>query len=97
VIEWGDGIWGAEAASVVYFHTSASALTPEQAALLAAAISNPRASSPARPDARLVKRQQVILGRMGAMTPPASTQPPVPTLDIPIQIGLPPGIIKDRP
>ena len=35
VIEWGDGIWGAEAAAQAYFGTRASMLTAEQAALMA--------------------------------------------------------------
>jgi len=72
VIEWGDGIWGAEAASRTYFGVSASALTREQAALLAGAIINPRVYSPARPRARLLRRQSIILARMGGVTPPAT-------------------------
>src|SRR5687767_2829341 len=36
VIEWGDGIYGAEAAAQHYFHKSASALSPNQAAFLSA-------------------------------------------------------------
>ena len=71
VIEWGDGIWGAEAAAETYFAVPASALSPEQAALLAGAIINPRVYSPARPNARLLRRQQMILGRMGAMAVPS--------------------------
>jgi monofunctional biosynthetic peptidoglycan transglycosylase len=70
VIEWGDGIWGAEAAARSYFGTSAGALSPEQAALLAGAIINPRLYSPARPNARLLRRQRIILSRMGAYVPP---------------------------
>lgn len=70
VIEWGDGVYGAEAASRTYFHESASALSPEQAALLAGAIINPRLYSPARPNARLLRRQQLILRRMGVVTEP---------------------------
>src|SRR5439155_10891711 len=42
VIEWGDGIYGVEAASRTYFSTAASSLGPSEAALLAAAIVNPR-------------------------------------------------------
>jgi len=73
VIEWGDGIWGAEAAAERYFGTSASALGPREAALLAGAIVNPRVLNPARPNARLLRRQALILGRMGTVTPPAPT------------------------
>src|SRR5687768_18619103 len=57
VIEWGDGIWGADAAARTYFGVPASALGREQAALLAGAIVNPRVLNPARPTARLLSRQ----------------------------------------
>ena len=70
VIEWGDGIYGAEAAARSYFHASAAALGPAQAALLAAAIVNPRTMNPAHPTARLLRRQQLILRRMGTVAPP---------------------------
>jgi len=70
VIEWGDGVYGAEAAARTYFHTSAAALGPAEAALLAGAIVNPRVLNPAHPNARLLKRQQLILRRMGAVLPP---------------------------
>jgi monofunctional glycosyltransferase len=72
VIEWGDGIYGAEAASEAYFHKPASALTPDEAALLAGAIINPRLLNPAHPTARLRRRQQIILRRMGSVEPPVS-------------------------
>lgn len=42
VIEWGDGVFGAQAAAKHYFRTSAYALAPAQAARLAAMIPNPR-------------------------------------------------------
>jgi monofunctional biosynthetic peptidoglycan transglycosylase len=64
VIEWGDGIWGAEAAAQRYFGVPASDLSADQAALLAGAIANPRVMSPARPNSTLLRRQQIILGRM---------------------------------
>jgi len=66
LIEWGDGIWGAQAASLIYFGIPASDLSQSQAALLAGAIINPRVYSPARPNARLLRRQQIILTRMGS-------------------------------
>jgi monofunctional biosynthetic peptidoglycan transglycosylase len=65
VIEWGDGIFGCEAASRAYFGKSAADLTREEAALLAGAIINPRELSPARPGRRLLRRQQIVLRRMG--------------------------------
>lgn len=70
-IEWGDGIWGIEAAARTYFGISAAALDAEQSALLAGAIINPRLHSPARPTARLLARQQLILGRMGPVRSPS--------------------------
>ena len=71
VIEWGDGVYGAEAAARTCFHASASTLGPDESALLAAAIVNPRVLNPARPTTRLRRRQQLILRRMGAVSPPA--------------------------
>jgi monofunctional biosynthetic peptidoglycan transglycosylase len=70
VIEWGEGIFGAEAASRAYFGVPASTLTPDQAALLAGAIINPRRFNPGAPNRRLLARQRLILRRMGAASPP---------------------------
>lgn len=79
LIEWGDGIWGAEAAARAHFGVSASQLTPAQAALMAGAIINPRVYSPSRPNRRLLNRQQIILRRMGAVTPPDTPAAPADT------------------
>jgi monofunctional biosynthetic peptidoglycan transglycosylase len=70
VIEWGDGIYGAEAAARAHFRKSAAALSADEAALLAAAIINPRVLDPGHPTARLRRRQQMVMRRMGAVTPP---------------------------
>ena len=70
VIEWGDGIWGAEAAARTYFQKPASALGADESALLAAAIINPRRYSPARPSKYLLRRQDLIRQRMGDVEPP---------------------------
>ena len=70
VIEWGDGVYGAEAAAQTYFHQPASTLSAVQSALLAGAIVNPRLLNPAKPTARLLRRQQLILRRMGGVSPP---------------------------
>jgi monofunctional biosynthetic peptidoglycan transglycosylase len=75
VIEWGDGIYGAEAAARAYFGMSAADLDPAQAALLAGAIINPLVLSPARPNARLLARQRIILRRMGASSARAQARP----------------------
>ena len=71
VIEWGDGIYGAEAAAQTYFREPAADLDPNEAALLAGAIINPRLLNPARPTARLLRRQRLILRRMGLVSPPS--------------------------
>jgi monofunctional biosynthetic peptidoglycan transglycosylase len=70
LIEWGDGVYGAEAAARTHFRKSASELSAEESALLAAAITNPRVFDPGQPSARLRRRQQMVLRRMGAVTPP---------------------------
>jgi monofunctional glycosyltransferase len=73
VIEWGDGIYGAEAAAQTYFREPAADLDPNEAALLAGAIINPRLLNPARPTGRLLRRQQLILRRMGFVSPPTGS------------------------
>lgn len=78
VIEWGNGIFGCDAASRAYFGKPAADLTAGEAALLAGAIINPRELSPARPSQRLNRRQQIILRRMGIRpeTAPAGVSVP---------------------
>lgn len=66
VIEWGDGIFGAEAAARSYFGKSAADLSREEAALMAGAIVNPRELRVDKPNRRLLRRQSIVLKRMGA-------------------------------
>jgi len=61
VIEFGDGIYGVEMASQIYFNKSASRITREEAALLAAILPNPLKRNPAKPTAYLINRQLRIL------------------------------------
>jgi monofunctional glycosyltransferase len=49
IAEWGDGLFGIEAAAERYFHKSAGQLNPHEAALLATALPNPFLRNPARP------------------------------------------------
>ncbi len=93
VIEWGDGIWGAEAAARQYFGVPASSLSREQAALLAGAIINPRVLNPGRPTRRLLARQRIILARMGGVEPPAPAPPP-PMAE---EVTEPPAEMADEP
>ena len=70
VVEWGEGIFGAESAARHYFGTSAAALTPEQAARLAAMLPRPRYYDRNRTSEYLVLYTQTILARMpGAQLP----------------------------
>lgn len=64
VIEFGDGIYGAEAAAQHFFNKSASQITREEAALLAAVLPNPLKRNPARPSSLVRNRQQWILSQM---------------------------------
>jgi monofunctional biosynthetic peptidoglycan transglycosylase len=65
VIEWGDGIYGAEAASQRYFRKSASALNASEAAYLSAMIPNPRTVfNPQVNPRRVARRQRIILRGM---------------------------------
>jgi len=64
VIEWGDGVFGAEAAARHYYGTSAAALGPEPAARLAAMVPNPRFYDRNRNTPWLAKKTQIVLARM---------------------------------
>jgi monofunctional biosynthetic peptidoglycan transglycosylase len=64
VIEMGDGIYGAEAASQKYFKRSAKKISRSQAALIAAILPNPIKYSATKPSAYILKRQQWILRNM---------------------------------
>ena len=70
VIEWGNGIYGAEAASRRYLSQSAAGLGPDQAATLAAMIPNPRYYESHRASAGLLKRKGIIAARMGQVSVP---------------------------
>ena len=64
VIEWGDGIFGVEAAARHYFGASAAALGPEASARLAAMVPNPRFYDRHRNTRYLERRTETILARM---------------------------------
>jgi monofunctional glycosyltransferase len=68
VIEWGDGIYGAEAASRNYFKKSASGLTREEAAFLAAMIPSPlNVFNPEKNRKRVVRRQRALIRGMNSV------------------------------
>jgi monofunctional biosynthetic peptidoglycan transglycosylase len=64
VIEWGEGVFGAEAAARLHYGTTAAGLSAEQAARLASIVPSPRRYGPASDTAYLQRRTQTILARM---------------------------------
>ena len=66
VIEWGNGVFGAEAAARHYYGIGAAQLSAEQAARLAAMVPSPRFYDRNRNAPGLAAKAQVILGRMPA-------------------------------
>src|SRR2546426_2036 len=61
VAEWGDGVFGSEAAARHHFDKSAAELTEEEAALLAALLPSPRRNDPIQYTPFLARRQEAIL------------------------------------
>jgi monofunctional glycosyltransferase len=66
VIEWGSGVFGAEAAAQRYFGVSAARLSAEQAARLAAMAPNPRFYEHNQAAPGLNRKIRIILARMSA-------------------------------
>jgi monofunctional biosynthetic peptidoglycan transglycosylase len=66
VIEWGNGIFGAEAAAKYYYHTSAKNLSAQQAAALAAMVPNPRYYDKHRQARGLLRKTGIIEARMNS-------------------------------
>jgi len=66
VIEWGNGVFGAEAAARYYYGVAASQLAPEQAAKLAGMVPNPRFYDHHRNAPGLARKTGVIMARMPA-------------------------------
>ena len=64
VIEWGDGVFGADAAAWHYYRTRASALSVDQSAWLAAIVPNPRYYDRVRTTPALAKKAEIIRSRM---------------------------------
>jgi monofunctional biosynthetic peptidoglycan transglycosylase len=63
VVEWGPGVYGAEAAAQTYFHVDADRLTPDQAARLAAVLPSPLKWKAAHPGRYVAKRSGKIVAR----------------------------------
>jgi monofunctional biosynthetic peptidoglycan transglycosylase len=74
VVEWGPGIYGAEAVAQYYFHKPAAALTVGEAVRLAAVLPDPLDWSPLRPTRRVLARGAAIHSNMAAVS--AALSPP---------------------
>ena len=70
IIEWGNGVFGAQAAARYYYGISAANLGPEQAARLAAMVPKPRFYDKVRETPLLERRTGIILARMSQVSSP---------------------------
>lgn len=69
VIEFGNGVYGIEAASQYYYHKSAKELTSAEAAAIAAVVPAPRKWSPIKKSPKVARHSQWILNNMGKTGP----------------------------
>jgi monofunctional biosynthetic peptidoglycan transglycosylase len=69
-VEWGEGVFGAQAASRHYFRVDAARLTPEQAARLAVMLPAPKRFEKSPAPAYVTGRAATIMARMGAVELP---------------------------
>jgi monofunctional biosynthetic peptidoglycan transglycosylase len=76
VVEWGDGVYGAEAAARHHFGKPAKDLTRREAARLAAVLPNPRQWSASRPGTYVQRRTATIERRVGQLGPLLDCAPP---------------------
>ena len=69
-VEWGEGVFGAEAAAHHYFHLAASALGPSQAAQLAVMLPAPKRFEKRPTSAYVIGRSATVAARMGGVEVP---------------------------
>jgi len=95
VVEWGPGVWGADAASRDYFGISPAGLDEEQAAELAATLPHPRSSNPVFRPALTLARRDLILARYRGyrVTIPPDTGA-IDSLSVPV---IPPAVLDSIP
>ena len=68
-IEMGNGIYGVEAVALAHFNKHAYQLSPQEAALIAASLPNPRKFNSARPSSYMLQRQATIMSLMEKIGP----------------------------
>jgi len=69
-VEWGEGVFGSEAAARHYFHTSAASLEPSQAARLAVMLPAPKRFEKKPDSAYVLGRAGTVMARMGVVELP---------------------------
>ena len=69
VVEWGNGLFGAEAAAQRYYHKSAASLTSQQAAHLAVMLPNPRKFEKTYPSYLSAHAQRVLVRMRSSQVP----------------------------
>ena len=100
VAEWGPRIWGADAASRVYFGVPLSRIDEEQAAALAATLPHPRTSNPTHRPQRMLARRNLILARyrgVDVYIPPEEETDSTPAPIVPPLLGPPPESLQVEP
>jgi monofunctional biosynthetic peptidoglycan transglycosylase len=69
-VEWGEGVFGAEAAAQRYFKKPAAKLSPQEAARLAVMLPSPKFFESRQNSAYLARRTSTIVARMGDVRAP---------------------------
>lgn len=94
-VEWGNGVFGAEAAAQHYFNVSAARLNIHQAAFLAAILPNPRYYDEHRNTKLLQRRIRFIERRLGPTPSPMPLLPPIMTPSLPESLPPVPSDLSD--
>jgi monofunctional glycosyltransferase len=99
VAEWGQGVWGVDAASRTYFGVPPARLDETQAAALAATLPQPRTSTPTLRPERMLARRDLILARyhgVDVYIPPEQEEVIVPPVDsFNVQLPVPFDTVRD--
>src|SRR5690606_38646957 len=69
IAEWGDGVYGIDAAAHAHFGKPPASLSKREAALLSAVLPNPRERSPVRPSRFVAERARIIMMRIDQLGP----------------------------
>jgi monofunctional biosynthetic peptidoglycan transglycosylase len=95
VIEWGNGVFGIEAASRKFFGKSASELTLEEATRLAAVIPSPLKHKPSDNSRYVLRRKAIVLARMKGRGRVETHAEPEATNELELEETMPPDETPD--